>query len=281
MKTGRFLLALALLGFTTVAAAQKPHPAKKVYADVQSWPATVPGQVELKDFQPFRAVYDRQYTQGSGPGAGEKRQDHVIVNVSEVGWDGRRAAAISVLDSGAARYSDTAMRSLTMIAGLDDLSILFEIGPLPGKAKDYYLGLVTDKEMLISKVMTEAQELQPQKFPAKDAGFGPGNWVMASMNLREGMKIRLDPYYSPQANPISQSSYGRVIGRKTMVDGSGQEREAWVVEMPAWYGPTSPKVLQVYLQPEPPYYLGTEIYNYDTDERKRFVWLRDLQLMKL
>ena len=114
-------------------------------------------------------------------------------------------------------------------------------------------------------VMTQTQELQPQKFPAESAGFGPGTWVMASMKLRHGMKIRLAPYDSPQANPISQSSYGRVLERRTMVDGSGQEREAWVVETPAWYGPTSPKVLQMYLQAEPPYFLGTEIYNYDTE----------------
>lgn len=273
-------VALVLIGMAGFSAAEDPHPQKAVYADAAQWPPTAPGEVRLRDFRSFRAVYDREYTQGSGSGAGEKRQDRVIVNATEVGWDGRRAAAISILDTGAARYADTAMRTLTMVAALDDLSLLFEIGPMPGKAKDYYLGRVTDKEILLSMVLTETQELMPKKVPTADPGFGPGAWVMASMKLREGMKIRLAPYYSPQANPISQSDHGRVLGQRAMVDGSGKKREAWVVEMPAWYGPASPKVLQLYLQPAPPYYLGTEIYNHDTDERKRFVWLRDLQLME-
>ena len=47
-----------------------------------------------------------------------------------------------------------------------------------------------------------------------------------------------------------------------------------------WYGLDKPKVLRLYLQDAPPYYLGTEIFNYDTDEGKRFVWLRDFQTME-
>jgi hypothetical protein len=103
------------------ALAQEPHREKKMYADAAAWPATAPGDVELKHFGPFRAVYDREYTQGSGPGAGEKRQDRVIVHADEVGWEGRRAAAITMIDSGEARFADTNMRTTTMVADLEDL----------------------------------------------------------------------------------------------------------------------------------------------------------------
>ena len=199
------LLALGTLAVMVLAQSQKKfHSAKTVYADVKSWPATAPGEVELKHFQPFRAVYDRQYTQATGPGAGEKRRDRVIVTAEEVGWDGNRAVAITVIDSGAAEYPDTNMRSLMMVTALDDLRALFEIGPAPGKAKDYYLGRFTDKEVLLSTVTTDTQKLEAQKIPTGKPGFGPGSWVMASMELKEGLKINLSPYYSPQANPISQ-----------------------------------------------------------------------------
>lgn len=272
------VLPLALGSSVAGSATADTHQEKAIYQDRQTWPVTSPGSVTLTDFRAFRAVYDREYTQGSGPGAGEKRQDRVIVGADEVGWGGQAAAAITVIDSGAAEYADTSMRILTIVTALDNLRVLFEIGPVPGKAKDYYLALFTDEAVLLNSVSTETQELQPQKIPTGEPGFGPGSWVMASMPLEPGLKINLAPYYSPQANPISQSSYGRVIGRKTITDGSGTEHDAWVVETSGWYSLESPKVLQLYLKRTPPYYLGTEIFNYDTGERKKFVWLRSAQL---
>jgi len=272
------LLILTLTPPRTAAQQAQPYPDKVVYADAAGWPATAPGEVRLKNFRPFRAVYDRTYTQAGGTRAGEKRQDRVIVTAEEVGWDGRRAIAISLIDSAAAEFADTNMRALTMVAALDDLSALFEIGPVPGKAKDYYLGRVADGSLLVSIVKTDSQELTPQKYPAPKPGFGPGSWVMASMKLRQGMKINLAPYYSPQANPISQSNYGRVLERKMITDGSGQQHEAWVVETSGWHSLDSPKVLRLHLQADPPYYLGTETYSYDTGEAKPFVWLRDARI---
>ena len=258
--------------------AQQPHSAKRTFADRESWAATAPGEVTLREFAPFRAVYDRKYSQASGPGRGEERRDRVIVAAEEVGWEGERAVAITMIDSGVAEHADTNMRALTMVVALSDLTLRFEIGPTPGRAKDYYLALVTDSELLLSQVETVSQTMIPRKMPKAANGFGPGSWVMASMDLKDDLKIRLAPYYSPQANPISQTSYGRVLEKRTMVDGSGQEHEAWVVEAPGWYGPTSPKVLRLYLKSAPPYYLGTETFDYDTDEASRFVWLRSSRL---
>ncbi len=148
------------------------------------------------------------------------------------------------------------------------------------RAKDYYLGLFTEEAVLVSNVLTDTQELEPLKIPTDQPAFGPGSWVMASRQLETGLKINLSPYYSPQANPISQSSYREVVDREMITDGSGTEHQAWVVETSGWYSLESPKVLQLYLKDTPPYYLGTEIFNYDSGERKRFVWLRSTQLME-
>ncbi len=272
------VLTLTVWAGNTSATAQQTHSAKQVFADQESWPATSPGDVTLREFEPFRAVYDRKYTQASGPGRGEERRDRVIVSAEEVAWNGERAIAIMMLDSGAAEHSDTNVRGLITVVALRDLTVRFELGPVPGRAKDYYLGLVTENEVLLSQVETESQTIRPQKLPKSADGFGPGAWVMAAMDLEKDQKIRLAPYYSPQANPISQSSYGRVVGRRVMTDGSGAPHEAWVVETPGWYGPSSPKVLRLYLKKSPPYYLGTETFNYDTEETSRFVWLRSSRL---
>lgn len=234
----------------------------------------------LKDFKPFHAVYDRQYTQGSGPGQGQKRKDRVIVHADEVAWDGRRALAITLLDTGAVEQADTNMRTLTMVVAMDDLSLLFETGPIPGKAKDYYLCLINEKEILMSMVETENQKLLPKKIPTAEAGFGPGSWVMGAMPLEIGQKIRLEPYYSPTANPISQANYGRVVDRVTIIDGSHTKHEAWVLETPGWYGLSHPKALRLYLKDTPPYFLGTETFNHDTGESSRFVWLNRFQLLE-
>ncbi len=259
---------------TPPAPASEPHPEKAVYADQQSWPATAPGSVSLTGFHPFHAVYDREYTQSSGPGKGEKRRDRVIVYADEVAWEGDRAVAITLLDSGVAEHADTNARTMTMIAALDDLTLRFELGPVPGRAKDYYLGLVSGDEILLNNIETEAQTLQAQRMPTPQPGFGPGAWVMASMDLAVGKKIRLAPYYSPRASPISRSDYGRVIEQRTITDGSGDQHEAWVVETPGWYRLDHPKVLRFLLKDTPPYYLGTETYSHETGETSRFLWLR-------
>lgn len=274
------LLAVLTVPLGTALGQGNPHPEKKVYADVASWPATAPGEVTLKHFEPFRASYDRSYTQGAGPGAGEQRQDLVIVHADEVGWEGRRAAAITLIDAGAAKYADTNMRTMTMVMDLESLQVLFESGPLPGASKDYYIGLFNGDEAILNIIKTETQEHTPQKMPAKQPGFGAGSWVMASMDLESGMLVNLAPYYSMQGNSLSRSNYGRVIERATFEDGSGGRHEAWVLETSAWYGLDNPKVLRLYLQDAPPYYLGTEIFNYDTGEGKRFVWLRDFQTVE-
>jgi len=272
---------VALCAVSSVAWAQEAqiHPSKQVFADLPTWPVTSPGAIELPHFQPFRAVYERRYTQGSGPGKGEPRRDRVIVSAESVGWDGHEAVGIQVVDSAIAEHADTNARTLFMVVDARDLAVLFETGPIPGKAKDYYFARYEGGDALVSYVMTGTQELQPQKTPLQAAGFGPGSWVMAAMDLVPGAKIRLAPYYSPRANPISQSDHGYVLDKTTVQDGSGQSHSAWVVESLGWYGASSSKTLRLHLKDSPPYLVGVQIYDHDSGEAKPFVWLRDVQMM--
>ena len=230
------ILPLACMG-------QDVHPKKKIFQEVASWPATAPGDVKLKNFAPFRAVYDRTYKQGSGPNAGDSRQDRVIISAEEVGWDGRRAVAITIIDSGIVEHNDTNARVLTLFAGLDDLRVLFEIGPIPGKAKDYYIGRIMPDKITLSMITTDTQKLEPEKIKTDKPGFGPGAWVMASMKLREGLKINLSPTYSLRGNSLTSATYGHIVSRGPFVDGSGVEHQAWALcpRLPGKAGGTLPR----------------------------------------
>ena len=271
------LTGVALAILPLAALGQKVHPKKKIFQDVASWPATAPGDVKLKNFGSFRAVYDRTYRQGSGPNAGDQRRDRVIISAEKVGWDGRRAAAITLIDSGIVEHSDTNARVLTMFLDLDNLSLLFEIGPIPGKAKDYYIGRIDKDEIFLSRITTDAQKLEPQKMKTDKPGFGPNAWVMASMNLRKGLKIMLSPTYSPRGNSLTSATYGHIVSKGTFTDGSGKKYQAWVLETSR--NLSSPRVSHIHLIDRPPYYLGTETVNLDTGGRKRFVWLRSVKLL--
>lgn len=275
----RLLIIAALSCFSVAAQAQQIHPKKKIYRDVGSWRTTAPGKsTSLKNFVPFRAVYDRTYRQGSGSNSGDPRQDRVIISAEETGWDGKESVAITLIDSGIAGQKDTNARSLTMFVDRNDLSLLFEIGPIPGKAKDYYIARVEKDAAYINSVMTKTQKLQPEKMRDVQPGFGPSAWVLASMGLRQGRKMKLAPTYSPEGNPLTAVYAGHIAGNETFTDGAGTEHEAWVLETTKSF--SSPMIKRVYLIDQPPYYLGTESVNLDTGERKRFVWLRTVDLFE-
>ncbi len=69
---------LSLLLLSSVAVCQRSgdvRPEKVAFKDVKNWSATNPGDVHLKNFRPFRAVYERNYLQHGGPNAGDLRVD--------------------------------------------------------------------------------------------------------------------------------------------------------------------------------------------------------------
>ena len=275
-----FLLYCLTLGCGSLIAQSKAapsiHPKKQVYRDMLQWPAVSPGEVGLKNFHPFRAVYERHYKQGAGPKAGEPRQDRVIITAEEAGWDGRRAAIINLFDTGGPKYDDTNGRNLCMYMDLDHLQLLFEIGPIPGNGKDYYLLRAMEDKIMGTMVITSEGKSDVRTVETGQPGFGgPGPWVMASMSLSEGMKIRLDPAYSPGTHVLGSKSPGRVIGRETFKARNGKKYKAWVVESAGSL--KSPRVLHSYLVDRPPYLIAKKRVNLDTGEEQVYFNLMEFQ----
>ena len=254
------------------------HPKKEMFTDAQSWPATGPEVVSLNAFQPFRAVYERTYMQALGPKAGEPRTDHVIITAEEVGWDGIPAIAISVIDTGAPQYDDTSFRGLFTVISKTDLTVLFELGPIPGKGKDYYVARFMDDKIAFNQLTTDTGDNKFQAAEGRPPGFGPGSWVIASLDLQPGQKIRLAPLYSPQANPLTGfSTIGYVVGQTTYTSQAGTDYEAWMVDHTG--NLSSPRVGRRYLINRPPYYLGTDRVNLDTGENKYSIRLVDFSFL--
>lgn len=256
---------------------QQIHPKKQAFKNVAKWPTTSPSKVVLRNFRPFRAVYDRTYRQHSGTEAGAVREDRVIISAEQVGWDGKKAISISLIDSGIEGKSDTNARALFMIVDRKNLNVLFEVGPIPGKAKDYYFARIENGTASISEVTTDTQKINAKTAKQDKPGFGPSAWAMASSGLRKGKKIKLSPVYSPQANPLTEIYAGHVLDKTKFTDGNGNEHEVFVLETTKSF--TNSKVKHLYLSNKPPYYFGTETVDLDTGERKRFVWLRDFEMM--
>ena len=253
---------------------QEVHPEKKRYKDSAAWPAISPGDVSLNNFKPFRAVYQRSYTNG----AGESRTDRVIITAEEVGWDGKEAIAITLIDTGDPAYDDTNGRTLSMYVNKVDLSMLFEIGPIPGKAKDYYIGNRLSDKMVVNQITTETGEHVFQPVDTTVPGFGPGSWVIANLNLEEGMKLRLEPVYSPTVNALTGfTNIGYVVGQESYEDLSGNTYTAWIVEHSS--NLTSPTVARRPLIDRPPYVLGTDIVNLDTGEKRSSMRLMEFEYL--
>ena len=265
---------LSLLLLSSVAVCQRSgdvRPEKEAFKDVKNWPATKPGDVQLKNFRPFRAVYERAY---SGP-KGDLRVDRVIMTAEEVGWDGKRAALITLIDSADAKWEDAAARNLFMIIDLDDMQLLFESGPIPGKAKDYYF--MRPDTGMGTMITTESGTSQTREFPKGAVGFGPGPWALGSLDLKEGARIRLDPFISPAANIFGTRS-GIVKGRREFTDLSGKSHTGWLLESGGKLA--SSRMGQIYVTDQPPYLLARFSVDLDSGKETRGVRLKKFQYLE-
>ena len=56
--------------------------------------------------------------------------------------------------------------------------------------------------------------------------------------------------------------------RKRKADGAGKEYEAWVIETSGYYSFKHPKISRIYVTSKPPYYLGTQNVNLDTEQER-------------
>jgi len=268
------LLTPALLGAGPQG--DKIHPAKTVFADSQQWPGIVPGQTSLRNFAPFRAVYRRHYTQGSGPKQGEARTDRVIITAESVGWDGRRAIHFGMLDSGEAHYDDSNGRTFSLYFDAETLAMLLELGPVPGMAKDYYLLRVLEDKLAATFVTTDKGESKNQIAPAAEPGFGaPAPWILASMDLTKGQKVRFAPAYSVGLGALNAKSPFHCAGKQKIESAGGQRFDAWVAESVS--NLNSPWVQRTFIIDRPPYLIRRESVNKDTGQVKVYMDLLEFQ----
>ena len=182
MRTKSVTVGLALASALTLAgcgggsdqtAVGEVHEAKAAYADFASWPAVSPGAVQLTDFQPFRAVYERHYRDGNGV----HRQDRVIVAAENVAWGPEAAIMVSLADAGSLEYSDTNARNQFRFFSREDGRMLLQVTPAPGTAKDYRLIRAEEGRVTTSTVRTASGEIDFQERAVEAGGCRPtGSW---------------------------------------------------------------------------------------------------------
>lgn len=278
-------LALVVVGVATgcgsggSADGQELHPLKAAYADAESWPATSASDVALPDFRPFRAVYERFYTQGLGPGAGEARQDWVVVVADHAAWDENEAIVVSLYDSGNPLYADTNGRVWNAYVDRRNLTLFHEVGPIPTKAKDYYVWRQTEGGMRGGMLDLEARQAEFQNDDsAVGAGVAIGPWAMAALPLSAGMKLRLEPYAGVTSNAFGAGP-ALVEGQGSFEDPTGRVWEAWAVDVIG--SPASPRVSRMQLISEPPYLVARYSHDLETGEDSNGLRLVSLQYLEM
>ncbi len=278
MKTLSFLMTmLSILLFPMAAplsAFQGLHPAKAAFADAQSWPATVPGDLSLQNFRPYRAVYQRWYTQGLGGGAGEERTDQVIIEMQEAAFDGKPTVTITVLDSGNPEFADTNGRAQFEYVNPATLELQHLLGPVSGTSRDYNVIRILDDRLVMTAANTETGEVETQSVPIEQVESMTGARAMfpseefllyPQLPLEVGYQIHLVPVFSPVAQSVVPMT-ARVKSRETITDDTGTTRDTWLVESMGVRNPASARIDHYYVINEPPYLIWRSVHDVETGE---------------
>lgn len=272
-------LTTAGCGPGTAADGQELHSAKaEFFADVATWSPVTPADIALPEFRPFRAVYERFYTQASGPGAGEARQDWVVVTADLAAWDQAEAIAVSMYDTGNPLYSDTNGRLWHAYVDRQNLELFLELGPLPGAAKDYYVLRRTDDGLRGAMVQLEEEQAEFQNGPAEaPRGIAIAPWAMASL-LQAGRSIRIDSYDGVTANGFGNGP-AVVVGPSTFEDPAGESWDTWQVDQLG--NPSSARLNRLQLVPRPPYLIARYAHDLETGENLRGMRLVSFQYLDI
>lgn len=254
------------------ASSQRPqdvHPTKAAFADWQTWPAVAPGEIPLRNFEPFRAVYERVYRDGKG----QQREDRVIIIAERVAWGETGAIMVTLIDAGNLDYDDTSARVQTRVFAEADQRLLFQISPVPGTAKDYLL--VHADQGPVRATMVEAATgkgtVKADPVPTPQLG-APALWVVGSMGLQDAQRIRFTAADAPAASNILGARPFQVSGRETIETEPYGEHQAWVVSYPL--GMESARVMQNFVIDRPPYLLGKRPMDLETGETTEIGTLR-------
>ncbi len=261
--------ACVTLGGAQDAHSQAFHRTKAVFADAETWPAVSPGDIALKNFQPFRAVYERVYRDAQG----RQRDDRVIIMAERVAWGETGAIMVSLIDAGNLDYNDTSARVQTRVFAEDDQRLLMQITPVPGTAKDYLLIHADEAPIRATRVDAATGEgsVQPLEVPMPQLG-APALWIVGSMALDVGQRIRFAPADAPAASNILGARPFHVSGQESVRTQFGSEHRAWVVSYPL--GMTNARVMQNFVIERPPYLLGKRPMDLESEETTEIGTLR-------
>ncbi|MFG0256941.1 MAG: hypothetical protein ACF8GE_03465 [Phycisphaerales bacterium JB043] len=220
-----------------------------------SWDVVSPSDLQLPPMRPYRAVYERSYKSASGDTKGQTRNDWYIWQVEQIGWFGDAAYMVSHVDSGNPRWDDATARTHAKVIDGATHALRFGVFPQSGTLADYAVIRSTDTGYQTTVVDTEGEASSstlatPPVFESLNAEL-----ALALMDKHEGQTLRLS-YLSTRQNGTYSTPY-HVVGRDTMTDAQGTSHEVWVVQTPSTRG----RLRLMYVNDQPPYYYGTDIWD--------------------
>lgn len=263
----KFSITVLLISFVSSACdAQNIHPYKMGFKDYEQWNGTSPGDLSVKNFRPYRAVYSRTYTNSKG----EARQDSIIMTAQKAYWYGKAIIVFEYHDAASSEYDDTNARTQLYYLDAETLELEYSIGPKSGTPEDYTIVRVMDDKITNSKIKTETGEIEFSEFSTTDPVFASRQLrflMWSAMDLSVGKKIRLENVYfaSPGAIAID---LGIVAEQVDYQAPDGTNYRPFVVDNTS--NPTTATVNKYFIIDEPPYVLAQGIYDADKDEIYRW-----------
>ena len=267
LKTLLLIFILALL--SSSCNAQEIHPYKQKFADLQSWSPTLPGDITLKNFRPYRAVYSRTYTNSKG----KTVNDQVIMTAQRMYWYGKNVILFEVHDSGSPEFKDTNARTQFYYLDEKTLQLHLAVGPKVSTPEDYTTVRVLKDKITTSRLNTATGEVDFKELATTEPTFGFRQLrflMWGAMDLKVGDKIKLQPIFFP-----SQGAQAFTVGLVSeQVDYTTPDRKKhrpYIIENTN--NPTSAVVHRFFIINEAPYLLAQGLYNADDDEIYRW-WLK-------
>lgn len=267
------LISIALLiAFSTqFCNAQDIHPYKQKFADFNTWTVTKPGDITFTNFTPYRAVYNREYTNSQG----ESRTDKVIMTAQRTWWYGKPAILFEYHDGGSSDFDDTNGRSQVYYLDEETLTLKLAVGPKTGTPEDYTNVRIFEDRITTSWINTETGEADYKEFKTTDPVF-PFNQlrflIWSAMDLEAGKKIKLEGIFHTAANQTIPD-LGWVLEQREYSTPDGTKYNPFVIENTS--NPSSAILNQYFVIDEAPYVLAQGLYNADDDEIYR--WFLELE----
>ncbi len=261
------LVAMLIAFLSSSCNSQDIHPYKQKFADFQNWESVRPGDFTFENFQPYRAVYSRTYTQAS---SGKTVNDQVVMIAQKVFWYGKNAILFELQDVGTPEFDNTNGRTQFYYLDEKTLQLYLAVGPKAGTPEDYTSVRILDKKIVTSRLNTATGEVEFKELKTKDPSFGfyQLRFLMwAAMDLKVGEKIKHEPVFNPPAG-LTTVSLGTVEEQVDYTTPDGKKYRPFLIDNTN--DASSPVVHKFFVINEAPYLLAQGIYNADDDEIYRW-----------